>query len=81
MYQYVRPALQWLQANNPLYKDIQINSNWLDDAAQDDTDLWEALSAQHCPLPLVDEISTNTGQQDGNRENCACMYICMCACV
>ena len=54
MYQYVRPtkvlaALEWLRANNPLYKDVQINSDWLDDAAQDDTDLWEVLSAQHWP--------------------------------
>ena len=50
MYQYVRPAkvlaaLQWLRANNPLYKDVKLNSEWLDDAAHDDADLWEALSA------------------------------------
>ena len=54
MYQYVRPAkvlaaLQWLKSSNPLYKDIEINNDWLRDAAQDDGDLWEALSAQHCP--------------------------------
>ena len=51
MFQYVRPAkvpaaLQWLKSNNPLYKDIEINTDWLSD-----TDLWEALSAQHCPPP------------------------------
>ena len=33
-HQYVRPAkvlaaLQWLKLNNPLYKDIEINSDWL----------------------------------------------------
>ena len=55
MYQYVRPSkvltvLQWLKSNNPLYKDIEINSDWLSDAAQDDSDLWEALSARRCPL-------------------------------
>lgn len=56
MYQYVRPAkilaaLEWLRANNPLYKDVCINSEWQNDAAQDDADLWEALSAQCCPCP------------------------------
>ena len=56
MYQYVRPAkvlaaLQWLKLNNSLYKDIEINSDWVSDAAKDDTELWEALSAEHCPPP------------------------------
>jgi DNA replication protein DnaC len=74
MYQYVRPvkvlaALEWLRANNPLYRDVQINGDWLADAAQDDADLWEALSAQHCPLPVQDGSNTNTRQQDANREN------------
>ena len=44
MYQYVRTvivlaALEWLRVNNSLYNDIQINRDWLDDAAQDDADL------------------------------------------
>ena len=35
---YVRPpkvlaALEWLRANNPLYRNVKINSDWLDDAA------------------------------------------------
>ena len=43
MYKYVRPAkviaaLEWLKVNNPLYQS---------DAAQDDTELWDALSSQH----------------------------------
>ena len=38
MYQYVQPpkvlaALEWLRANNPLYRNVKINSDWLDDAA------------------------------------------------
>ena len=42
MYQYVRPvkvlaAIQWLKVN-PLYN-IEINSEWLSDATQDDTEL------------------------------------------
>ena len=49
MFQYVRPAnvlaaLQWLILNNLLYKDIEISADWLSDAAQDDADLWDALS-------------------------------------
>ena len=55
MFQYVRPAkvlaaLQWLELNNPLYKDIEIN-DWTSNAGQDDADLWEAVSAEHCPPP------------------------------
>ena len=50
MYEYVRPgkvmaALEWLKMYNPLYKEIDINSNWEDDAAQDDSELWEAVSS------------------------------------
>ena len=65
MYQYVRPskvltALQWLKSNNPLYKDIQINNDWLSDAAQDDSDLWEALSAQRCPPPSTPSLTEST---------------------
>ena len=56
MYQYVRPAkllatLQWLKLNNPLYKDVDINSDWVSNAAEDDAELWEALSVEHCPPP------------------------------
>ena len=75
MYQYVRPvkvlaALEWLRVNNSLYRDIQINRDWLHDATQDDADLWEALSAQNCPLPIQEGSNTNTRQQDANHEEC-----------
>ena len=69
-YQYVRPAkvltaLQWLKLNNPLYRDININDNWLSDAALDDAKLREAL---HCPSPpLSPSVLTNiAGQQPLN---------------
>ena len=76
MYQYVQPvkvlaALEWLRVNNSLYKDIHINRDWLHDAAQDDADRWEALSAQNCPLPKQEGSNTNTRQQDANHEECA----------
>ena len=83
MYQYVCPvkvlaALEWLRVMNPLYKDVQINGDWLDDAARDDAELWEALSVQHCPLPVQDGSNSNTRQQDANHENCKlCMYVCV----
>ena len=52
MYQYIQPAkvLSALQWYNPLYKDTDINRDCLSDAAQDDAELCEALSAEHCPL-------------------------------
>lgn len=51
MYEYIRPAkvlaaLEWLKNNNPLYRDVEINKRWIDDAAVDDSDLWEAISSQ-----------------------------------
>ena len=63
MFQYIRPAyiiaaLQWLKLNNPLYKDVEINSDWLSDAAEDDTELCEALSAEHCsPQPSLPTVT------------------------
>jgi hypothetical protein len=75
MYQYVRPAkvlaaLHWLKSNNPLYKDVEINSDWLSDAAEDDTELWEALSAEHCPPPPSSPPTTiATSSQSMNGED------------
>ena len=51
MYSFVRPgkimaALEWLKANNALYKDVEVNMSWEDDAARDDSELWEAVSSQ-----------------------------------
>ena len=72
MYQYVRPAkvlaaLEWLKENNPLYRDITINSDWQADAAEDDADLWEAFSSQHCQLPTQQQqqpaATTDTAQK------------------
>ena len=51
MYEYVRPAkvlaaLEWLKNNNPFYKDVNIDQRWVGNAALDDSELWEAISAQ-----------------------------------
>ena len=82
MYQYVRPAkvlaaLQWLKLNNSLYKDVQINSDWVSDAAKDDTELWEALSAEHCPPPPSSPTTTMTilsPSMNGEHMH-TCMYV------
>lgn len=49
MHEYIRPkkvmdALQWLQQNNPLYKDITICSDWERQWEDDDPELWEAIA-------------------------------------
>ena len=54
MYQYIQTAkilaaLEWLKKNNPLYKDVRIDQNWVGNAALDDNDLWEAFSSQQHP--------------------------------
>ena len=52
MYDFVRPnkviaALEWLKTNNPLYKDIAVNSEWVEQAATDNRTLCNALTAHH----------------------------------
>lgn len=48
-FQYVRPqrilqALQWLKANNQLYKNVFINQTWEEDCANDDIEVWNELT-------------------------------------
>ena len=78
MYQYIRPskvlaALQWLKSNNPLYKDVDINSDWLNDAAQGDAELWEALSADHCSPPQSSPtVNMTTSSHSTNGKHLEC---------
>ena len=49
MHDYIHPwkvitGLQWLKQNNPLYKDIIINSNWMRDSEECDPELWHAMT-------------------------------------
>ena len=65
MYDYVRPGkvlgpLMWLRANNHLYQDIDVNTSWVADAANDCSELWSALS-QGTVEPM-DEHTTDTGR-------------------
>ena len=89
MYQYVRPekvlaALKWLKSNNPLYRDVEINDDWLSDAAEDDAELWEALSAEHCPPPPSSPTVTITASSHGEHfvlHDCCSRCACYCSCV
>lgn len=43
MFQHVRPtkvlaALEWLKVNNPLFQDVAINTDWEQQASQDDAE-------------------------------------------
>ena len=51
MYDYISPekvltALRWLKQNNPLYADIDINEQWLEQAVSNDEDLFGGLVEQ-----------------------------------
>ena len=81
MYQYVRPAkvlaaLQWLKLNNPLYKDVEINSNWVSNASKDNAELWEALSAEHCPPPPSPTVAIPASTQSMNGEKLHILHGC-----
>ena len=50
IFDYVHPekvitALHWLKQNNPLYKDINMNSNWIQDSEECDPELWHAMTS------------------------------------
>ena len=49
IYDYVHPdkvmsALRWLKANNPLYKDVTINEDWVDDSLTTGSELFTGLT-------------------------------------
>ena len=51
MYDYISPekvltTLRWLKQNNPLYADIDINDEWLEQAMGNDEDLFGGLVEQ-----------------------------------
>ena len=51
MYDYVSPekltnALEWLKANNPLYADVNVNEQWVDDCQTNDNDMFRGLVRQ-----------------------------------
>ena len=71
LYDYVTPqklleALRFLKANNPLYVDIDINEEWLEEAIANDAELSECLVEQQndsgvqmqTDSPIVDSKSS-----------------------
>ena len=62
MYDYISPekvltALRWLKQNNPVYADIDINEQWLEQAVSNDEDLFGGL---------VEQCDTNDIHNDTN---------------
>ena len=48
MYDYVSPeklnnALRWLKANNPLYADVNVNEQWVDECEANDSYMFHGL--------------------------------------
>ena len=46
MYDYVSPekltnALRWLKANNPLYAEVNVNEQWVDECETNDRDMFQ----------------------------------------
>ena len=68
MYDYVSPeklTLRWLKANNPLYADIQINDNWVDEALANDHDLFGGLVRQlDCEASKPEHVPHDPAQYD-----------------
>ena len=61
MYNYVRPdkvmnALIWLKANNPLYANISINNDWINDSLANDTELFTSLTQQPNEIVNKEEV-------------------------
>ena len=51
LYDFVRPdkvigALRWLKDNNPLYKDVAMNDNWVQDSLANNSDLFTGLTEE-----------------------------------
>ncbi len=83
MFQYVRPkvlaALEWLKANNPLYRDIHVNTDWEQHASQDDTELWEAFTSQHSPRehsPQPSQVESESAAVNTPDMNCKVYQYC-----
>ena len=75
MYDYVSPeklnnALRWLKANNPLYADIEINDNWVEEAVVNDCDLFGSLVRQ--PKSELEQVPQDHAQCDSTNSTGEC---------
>lgn len=78
MFNYVSPekvltALRWLKANNPLYADIEINDEWLEQAMANDDDLFagmvERTDTDHMNDSDNDDITSDSVLPDNHCGN------------
>ena len=77
MYDYISPekvltALRWLKQNNPLYANIDINNDWLDQAMANDDDLFAGMVEQ------ADTNDMNSATNDLNSEPTHSEHITSC---
>ena len=73
MYGYVTSeklfnALKWLKANNPLYANIVINTDWVEEALCNDPDLFRGLIEQH---DTTDECNDTQSDRMGSEPTCS----------
>ena len=84
IFDYVHPekvitALHWLKSNNPLYKDININSNWVQDSEECDPELWHAMTTTTDDPQIANDnesfasdcgvLESTDNMRDGNSNN------------
>ena len=72
MYDYVTPenvlnALRWLKAHNPLYANVEINEEWVQNAESNDTDLYAGLVNRTVPIDTSDTESEPMQVDDSAR--------------
>ena len=70
MYQYVRPnvvrkTLNWLKANNRLYRDIAQNDEWEDVWNEEEPELWQAMTSERVEVTESSLAADPTGSDDG----------------
>ena len=85
MYDYISPekvltALRWLKQNNPLYVNIDINEEWVEQAMANDEDLFAGLVKQN-DMTLCNDANGMNSQcvmptEQPNNEHSHCIDIC-----
>ena len=60
--------LKWLKANNPLYTNIAINTDWVEEALCNDPDLFRGLIEQH---DTTEECNDTQSERMGSEPTCS----------
>lgn len=78
MYDYITPqkvinALRWLKANNPLYVNVKINDEWLEQSMANDEELFTSFIEQTDTSSMDSEpTQALDGSSSGNCTNNNC---------